>query len=50
MCTHPSIFKNYYVGEVKDKDYLCPASELPFEYSDWNEKWYSPVCRGWFKD
>ena len=22
---------------------------MPFEYSDWNEKWFSPVCRGWFK-
>lgn len=50
MCTHPATFKKYYVEEMDDVDYSCPASELPFEYSDWNEKWYSPVCRDWFKE
>ena len=23
---------------------------LPFDYNNWNEKWYSPVCRGWFQE
>ena len=35
---------------MTSESYQCPASVLPFEYSGWDEKWYSPVCRGWFKD
>ena len=49
LCTHPKDFNDYYVNEMTTEGYSCPISELPFEYSDWNEKWYSPVCRDWFK-
>lgn len=23
---------------------------MPFDYKDWNPKWYNPLCRGWYKD
>ena len=35
---------------MTSESYKCPESMLPFEYSNWNEKWYSPVCRDWFKE
>lgn len=35
---------------VDDQNYVCRASDLPHEFSNWNDKWYSPVCRGWYKE
>ena len=23
---------------------------LPFDYKDWNPKWYNPFCRKWYQD
>jgi hypothetical protein len=31
-----------------DPTYSCPKSETTLR-GEWNEKWYSPVCRGWYK-
>ena len=50
LCTRPAEVFDYYMRPMKDPDYSCPATELPFSYPGWNEKWYSPVCRPWFKD
>ena len=33
----------------RDSSYNCPADDFPFEYSDWDPYWYSPLCRGWYK-
>ena len=49
MCKHPVSFSQYFV-ENDNKDYKCPKSSLPFDYLQWNSTWYSPVCRGWYKD
>ena len=35
---------------MDNPDYSCPEEELPISLADWNDKNYSPVCRGWFKD
>ena len=35
---------------MDNPDYSCPVEELPISPADWNDKNYSPVCRGWFKD
>ena len=49
MCDSPADFSGYFYHEMSSKSYHCPASELPFSYPDWNPKWYSPLCRGWYK-
>lgn len=48
FCNVPLEFAGFYVAPMTDKDYQCPAAELPLEYPNWNEKFYSPVCRGWY--
>ena len=50
LCTQPKDYNEYYNETMKSEDYNCPVENLPFDYSDWNSKWYSPVCRKWFKD
>ena len=35
---------------MASESYNCPASLLPFEFENWNPKYYNPVCRDWFKD
>ena len=49
MCKHPDSFSQYFLDN-KNKDNGCPESSLPFSYTAWSSKWYSPVCRGWYKD
>ena len=31
-------------------EYDCPADKFPHEYPEWNNKWYSPLCRSWYND
>ena len=50
LCTSPAEYFDYYVAEMKQSEYSCPASEIPFSVPDWNEKWYNAVCRQWYKD
>ena len=50
LCVRPAESFDYYKNAMEQSDYSCPASEIPFSYPEWNEKWYSPVCRDWFKD
>ena len=33
---------------IDQEDYKCPAEKLPYEFSNWNTKNLSPVCRDWF--
>ena len=49
MCEHAAKFSSYFARPLKSESYQCPASMLPFEYPNWNPKWYSPLCRGWYK-
>ena len=56
QCSAPLTYAEYFFEDVKDPaDYSCTpdlnrtSSDLPFSYRTWNEKWYSPVCRDWYK-
>ena len=35
--------ENYFCGDKEDESYLIET------YNEWNQKWYSPLCRPWFK-
>ena len=50
FCNGPSRFSSLFINELNITDYFCPVDLLPYEYPDWNEKWYSPVCRGWYQE
>ena len=50
FCSHPIKYFDFYTSIMTDKDYNCPKEELPITPPNWNEKWYSPVCRDWFKE
>lgn len=52
ICEVPTLSFDFY---NKDKEwstaeYDCDFSELPFNYPGWDRKWYSPICRDWFKE
>ena len=50
LCTHPVNYNSYYNESMTNKDYQCEEEDLPISMPDWDSKWYSPVCRNWFKD
>ena len=50
MCIRPAGFDSYFNKPMSSKSYNCPSSEMPFDYENWNPKWYSPVCRDWYQD
>ena len=50
LCTHPVNYNSYYTGPTSIADYTCEEAELPISPPEWDSKWYSPVCRDWFKD
>ena len=33
-----------------DPDYSCPIEKMPFDYTDWDPKWFSHVCREWYQN
>ena len=50
MCSVPLSDEDFFSEPISVDDYSCPQSSLPLEYPNWNEKWYSPVCREWYQD
>ena len=30
--------------------YDCPVENLPYDYPDWNNQFFCPLCRPWYKD
>ena len=50
LCGHPLFFWRAFINLMPQESYNCPASALPFEYEDWNPKFYNNMCRDWFKD
>ena len=50
MCSTPLQEESHFSNPMNDDDYICPAESLPLDYPNWDEKWYSPLCRGWFQD
>ena len=50
FCNSPLQINSYYSKAMKDPDYSCNSSELPFNYPNWKSKDYSPLCRPWFKE
>ena len=49
FCDTPLKVEDFFHAEIDSQDYSCPVSEMPFEYDDWNPKWYSHLCRSWYK-
>ena len=47
LCSHPVHFHDFYVNEMIGND-TCPTEKLPFEYPEWNDKWFNPACTNWF--
>ena len=51
FCNNPlTVQQFYHQAMIKDPDYVCDETAFPFEYDGWNNKWYSPLCRGWYKE
>ena len=50
LCAHPLQFWSTSISAMTSESYDCPESLLPIEYPNWNPKYYSPVCRDWYKD
>ena len=57
FCNNPMDDVSFYYDEVQNSGYTCPLVKLPFEesgdensYPNWDDKWYSPICRPWFED
>ena len=38
----------YMIDEVKDPNYQCPATQIPYTTIEWDEKFMSPACTAWF--
>ena len=49
FCDTPLKVEDFFHTPIDSPDYSCPVSEMPFEYDDWNPKWYSHLCRSWYK-
>ena len=50
LCSHPIKYFDFYTKNETDEDYNCSREDLPIDPPSWNEKWYSPVCRDWFRE
>ena len=50
FCNLPLNLTPFVYEELQDPDYVCPVEEFPFEYKNWDNKWYSPLCRPWYKN
>ena len=51
FCNTPLTVNQFFSSPMDgDPDYACPKSEFPHKYPTWNPKWYSPLCRGWYKE
>ena len=50
LCSHPNERFDFFNESLDLTDYKCFEEDLPIEPPEWDEKWYSPVCRDWFKD
>ena len=45
FCVGPLANLGIFNLPLTSADYECLRDDI----KDWNSKWYSPVCRGWFK-
>jgi hypothetical protein len=45
-CNGPLTSCACYTVSMSDPNYSCPREEIP----GWDPKFYSPICRGWYKD
>ena len=50
LCSHPTEKFDFFTQNMTIDDYKCIEEDLPIEPPEWYDKWYSPVCRDWFKD
>ena len=49
-CVGPMQNTTLFTEPMTEDGYTCAAPPLASTMQDsWNEKWYSPVCRSWFK-
>ena len=49
FCNSPFSVNFFYDRPSGDPEYVCPESALPHSFPGWDPKWFSPVCRPWFK-
>lgn len=50
LCTWTQDAQSVFHSKMKPEDYFCPAANVTEYLRDvWDEKWYSVLCRGWFK-
>ena len=50
FCNAPFKLTSFTSGPVNDPEYSCPSENLPFADESWDSKYYSPLCRSWYKD
>ena len=50
MCNMPMGLNNYADKPMSSASYDCPVEVFQFEYPGWNNKWYNPLCRPWYKE
>jgi len=49
MCAAPLMAHSYFtVQKMEDENYNCTRDMVPEYFDEWNEKWYSPLCRDWY--
>ena len=50
FCAFPLKISGYMYTEMNNKGYDCPKENTPLDFATWNNKWYSPHCRPWYKN
>ena len=53
FCMHPKHFNSFYIEKMSSGDYFCGDDEdesyLKNPDLNWDEKYYNPICRSWYK-
>ena len=50
MCKTPPRIEDLMYKEMQSQDYFCPVNETAINFPDWNPKYYSVLCRPWYKN
>ena len=50
MCANPMRLVSYNFQPINSDTFNCPETDLALTFPEWNSKWYSPLCRPWFKN
>lgn len=50
FCSAPVQVSKFHYSPQNNVDYSCPVEDLTHDYPNWHRKWYSPLCRPWYKE